>query len=405
MPGQLPWTPYPGQQPGPGMPMAPPPRRRGLVWTVVGLVVVLAAAGVAYLLVRESTGDGPGEGSARDGGGCTGDYCVGGHPYVNACGVFDPSGVVSLIGSAGSGRLHVQETYADPLPRVEDPARAAWTYGLTSSCHVSPEDRDGAVFHSVTLELKQTANEAPVPRAAGRPLPGVDGAVVEDLDGGARVHWRHRNISATLSVVWTNRKAAVPDTTMAGVVDTITRGFVNPPSEPRGLGDLSEGGEQVVIDACTVYTGADFQSATKYVVNPTNVRRTYSTTATSPLRTTCSRFTAPPNAGLPAPEGTTFLDGSMSPKVTVTKHPDPAAAKAELDRNRERIDGAVEIPGIGDGAVFGVGSASHFTLRFTAGFHLVTVDCGLSNGNADWTAEDMRGRLEPLATSIAERMS
>ncbi len=377
------------------------------MWTVVGLVVVLVAAGIAYLLVRESDGGGPdgdGGGTAQDGGGCGGDYCVGGYTYVNACGVLDPSSVVSLIGSAGAGRLEVQETYADPLPRVEDPARAAWTYGLTSRCHVTPEDRDGAVFRSVSVELKQTAAEAPAPREKGRPLQGVAGAVVEDLDGAARVHWRHRNVSATLDVTWTNRKPAIPDAAMAGTVEAITRGLANPPSEPRGLGELSEGGKRVVVDACTVFTGADFQSATRYAVNPTNVRRTYGTTVVAPLRTTCSRFTAPANAGLPAPDGTTFLDGSMYPRVTVTKHPDPAAAKAELGSNRERIDGAVDIPGIGDGAVFGTGSSSHFTLQFTAGFHLVTVDCGLSNGNADWTAEDMRSRLEPLATSIAGRM-
>lgn len=377
------------------------------MWSVVGLVVVLVAAGVTYLLVRESDGDGSNGGDggiAQDAGGCTGDYCVGGYPYVNACSVFDPSRVVSLIGTAGTGTLDVQETYADPLPRAEDPARAAWTYGLTSSCYVTPEDRDGAVFRSVAVELKQTAKEAPAPSEEGRPLKGVDGAVVEDLDGRARVHWRHRNISAILDVTWTNRKAAISDAVMAGVVDAITQGLANPPSEPRELGDLSEGGQRVVIDACTVFTGADFQSTTRYVANPTNVSRTYRTPVSAPLMTTCNRFTAPPNAGFPAPEGTTFLDGSMSPNVTVTKYPDPAAARAELGRNRERIDGAVDLPGIGDGAVFGAGSSSRFTLQFTAGFHLVTVDCGLSNGNADWTAEDMRARLEPLATAISTRM-
>jgi len=391
------------------MQAGPPPRRgRGLVWTVGGLVVVLVAAGVTFLLVRESDNKqagGDGGGTAQDGGDCTGDYCVGGYAYANACGVFDPSSVATLIGSAGAGPLYVQETYADPLPPVEDPARASWTYGVTSSCHVSPEDRESAVFRSVAVELKQTAKEAPAPRAEGRPLDGVDGAVVEDLDGAARVHWRHRNISATLEVTWTNRKPAISDGTIAGAVKAITRGLADPPGEPRGLGDLSEGGRRVVIDACTVYTAKDFQSATKYAINPTNVRRTYSTTVTGPLRATCSRSTAPSNAGLPAPEGTTFLDGSMSPSVEVLKQPDAATAKAELARNAERIDGAVDIPGIGEGAVFGVNSGGHFTLQFLAGFHLVALNCGLSNGNADWTPEDMRSRLEPLAAAIATRMA
>ena len=388
------------------MPVAPPPRRgRGLLWTAVGVVVVLVAAGVTYLLVRESERDGAsGEGGSPGGGGCTGDYCIGDYSYVNACSVFAPSSVVAVIGSAGTGGLYVQETYADPLPRVEDPARAAWTYGLTSTCHVAPEDRDRAVFHSVAVALKQTAKEAPAPPSGGRSLPGVDGAVVEDLDGRASVRWRHRNISATLDVTWTTRKAPISDTTMAAVVKAINQGLANPPSEPRGLGDVSQGGKRVVTDACTVFTSEDFQSATRYAVNPTAVRRTYTTTTASPLRTTCSRSTAPANAGIPAPDGTTFLDGSMSPNVEVIKYPDPAAARAELDRNRERIDGAVDIPGIGDGAVFGVNSG-RFTLRFTSGFHVVTINCGLSNGNADWTAADMRSRLEPLATSVATRMS
>ena len=58
-----------------------------------------------------------------------------------------------------------------------------------------------------------------------------------------------------------------------------------------------------------------------------------------------------------------------------------------------------------DGAVFGVNSGGHFTLQFTVGFHLVNLSCGLSNGNADWTPEDMRSRLEPLAAAIAARMA
>ena len=402
-PGAQPWTPYPAQQPGP-----PPRRGRGLVWTVVGLVVVLVAAGVTYLLVRESgsdQADGDGGGTGQGGGDCTGDYCVGGYAYANACSVFNPTSVVPLIGSAGNGTLYVQETYADPLPRVEDPARASWTYGVTSSCHIAPEDREGAVFHSVEVALEQAAREAPPPSVTGRPLSGADGAVVEDSDGAARVHWRHRNISATLTVTWTNRKPAISDAAIAGVVKAVTEGLANPSGEPRGLGDLSQGGRRIVNDACTVYTAEDFQSATKYAVNPTIVRRTYSIAGGGLQRTTCSRTTAPANTGLPAPEGTTFLDGSMSPYLEVLKQPDAATAKAELARNAARVDGAVTVPGVGDGAVFGVNSGGHFTLQFTAGFHLVALNCGLSNGNSDWTPEDMRSRLEPLAAAIVTRMA
>jgi hypothetical protein len=376
------------------------------LWTVVGLVVVLAAAGVTYLVVRDTGDSGDprgGGGDGQRGGGCSGEYCVGGYPYANACGVFDPAGVASLVGSPGSGPLHVQETYADPLPPVDGPARPAWTYGVTSRCHVSPEDGEGAVFRAVTVELKQTAAEAPEPAVEGRPLDGAVAAVVEDVEGGARVHWRHGNVSARLDLVWGNRKAAIPDATVVRVVDSITRGLADPPGAPRGLGDLSRGGTKVVTDACAVFTGDDFQAATGYVVNPANVSRTYSSTVGSPLRTTCRRFTATAGAGFPASEGTTFLDGAMVPTVTVTALADAAAATAELGRNRERIAGAVDIPAIGDGAVFGIDSTS-FTLQFTDGFHLVTVDCGLSNGNADWTPADMRARLEPLATAIAARM-
>lgn len=372
----------------------------------MGVVGALLAAGTTYLLVRTSDDDrrGGDGGTAEDGGQCSGDYCVGGYPYVNACGVFDPTAVATRLGAIGNGRLSVQETYADPLPRVADPARAAWTYGLTSSCHIAPEDPDGAVFYSVDVQLKQTANEAPEPAQEGRPLEGTDGAVVEDIEGGARVHWRHRNVSAVLEVVWGNRKAPISDATIVALVETIAAGLANPPSEPTELGDLSEGDEQIVVDACEVFTGADFQSATKYVVAPTNVSRNYNTPISPPLTSTCRRFTATPNAGFPEQEGTTFLDGSMAPKVTVSTLQDPAAAAAELGENRALIAEAVDIPGLGDAAVFGIGSGSHFTLQFTSGFHLVTIDCGLSNGNADWTPEDMRSRLEPLAQAIAGRM-
>lgn len=380
------------------------------MWTVVGLVVVLLAAGVTYLLLRDD-GDGGdprgGGGDPGQGGGCSGEYCVGGYSYVNACGVFDPSSVASLIGSTGTGRLFVKETYADPLPPVDPAARGAWTYGVRSNCYISPEDREGAVFRSVSLELKQTADEAAELAGEGRPLEGAPDApeaVVEDSEGNARVYWRYRNVSATLDLSWDSRRADISDDTMAQAVAAITKGLANPPGEPRGLGDLSEGGKRVVTDACTVFTGDDFQSATRYVVNPTNVSRTYSNLVNSPLSTKCRRFTAPANAGFPAPDGTTFLDGAMAPTVTVSKLADAAAAQAELDGNRERIAEAVDLPGIGDKAVFGIGSASAFTLQFTAGFHLVTVDCGLSNGNADWTAADMRSRLEPLAAAIAARM-
>lgn len=372
--------------------------------------MALVATGVTYLLVRGSEHGGDprsGGGNADQGAECSGEYCVGDYPYVNACGVFDPSSVASLIGPTGSGRLNVQEGYADPLPPVDDAALPTWTYGVISRCHISPEDRDGAVFGSVTVELKQRAAEVQEPAAKGRPLDGtVDAvdAVVEDLDGGARVRWRHRNVWATLDLSWGNRKADIPDATMARAVDSITKGLADPPGAPRDLGDLSEGGAKIVTDACTVFTGADFQSATRYVVNPTNITRGYSVPFDSPLRTRCMRFTAGSNTGIPASDGATFLDGAMAPTVTVSALADAAAATAELGTNRERIAEAVDIPGIGDAAVFGVGGTSHFTLQFTVGSHLVTVNCGLSNGNADWTPADMRARLEPLATAIAARM-
>ncbi|OZM71435.1 hypothetical protein CFN78_19990 [Amycolatopsis antarctica] len=375
------------------------------MWTVVGLVVVLFAGGVTFLVVRDSGNDGGGPGGGAQAGECAGDYCVGGYPYVNACGVFDPSSVASLIGTAGSGRLNVQETYADPLPPVAEGERASWIHGVSSKCHVSPEDRADAAFRAVSVELKHTPGEAPAPSAEGRPLEGAPDAIVEESDGRAIVAWRHRNVSAKLDLSWGNDKAPIQDVTMAGAVESITTAMKNPPGEPRGLGELSTGDKRIVTDACAVFTGEDFQSATKYAVDPTNIDRSYNTTAGSPVITKCRRTSASENTGLPAPEGTTFLDGDMTPNVTVTAFPDAGAAQEELRRNRERIAEAVDVPGIGDTAVFGVVRAGGaFSLQFTAGFHLVTVDCGLSNGNAEWTGADMRARLEPLAKAIAGRV-
>ncbi len=376
------------------------------MWAAVGAVVVLVAAGATYFLVREDGGsDAPrsNNGNVQEGAGCDGGYCIGEYSYVNACATLDPSSVAARIGTIGSGRLDVQEVYADPLPPTDTAPRPSWTFGVASNCYVAPEDRERAAFRSVSLELKQTASEATENSGEGRPLGGVEGAVVKDSDGRAQVYWRHRNVQAALDVGWGKDKPAIPDTTLAQAVDAITKTLANPTAEAKDLGGLSRDGKRIVTDACAIFTGEDFQAATRYVVNPTNVKRTYGNTPGSPVMTSCLRSTASKNSGFPSPEGTTFLDGAMAPTVRVSALNDNAAATTEISRNRGRIDAAVDLPGIGDAAVFGIVSG-RFTLQFTSGFHLVTVDCGLSNGNADWTPADMRTRLEPLAKAIAGRM-
>ncbi|MGX7826263.1 hypothetical protein ACTG9Q_14335 [Actinokineospora sp. 24-640] len=376
----------------------------------MGLVVVLVAGVVTFLLVGDDDSGAPterGPGGRGAGERCSGDYCVGDYPYVNACGVLDPSSMPTRIGPVGDEGVRVTEIHTDPLPRVDPSSRPSWTYGTHSTCTIAADDYEGtAAFRDVTLEMRQYGAEPPadkLPTDGVRPLEGAEGAVVEDQDGAAAVHWQSRNISFRLALSWGRKKADIPHAAMAKIVNSVTAGLADAPGEPAGLGDLSQGGDRVVTDACTVFTGPDFQDAVGYVVNPARVTRKYTLPARSSVTSSCARTTATKNQGFPAPDGVTYLDGAMSPKVTVTAHPDPAAARSALAKDRGDIDGAADIPGIGEKAVFGVGNPSYFSLLFTVGPHLVRVDCGLTNGTSDWTPKDMRDRLEPLAKAIAAR--
>lgn len=375
------------------------------MWLVVGLAVVLIAGGVTFLLVNaddQPAGRGPsGRGAAAE---CSGEFCVDDYPYVNACGVLDPSSVPARLGPVGEEGVRVTEMYADPLPPVDPSTRHSWTFGVHSTCVVAADDHEGtAAFRNVTLELKQYGTEPPadkLPTDGVRPLEGVEGAVVEDQDGAAEVRWQSRNISFRLSLSWGRRKADIPHATMAELVRSVAERLPGAQGGPR---DLGQGGDRVVNDACTVFTGPDFQAAVKYVANPSRVVRKYSIPTGSPVTSSCERSTASEGQGFPAPDGTTYLDGAMSPKVTVTAHPDPTAARAVLAEDRGDIGDAVDVPGVGDGAVFGIGNSA-FSLLFTVGPHVVRVDCGLSNGNSHWTPADMRERLEPLAKAVAARL-
>ncbi|MGM1065667.1 hypothetical protein [Saccharothrix sp. Mg75] len=382
-----------------------------MVWVLLALVLLLVlAAGVVVWSTRGGGSQGNGSpGGGRNGeaagdAGCAGDYCIGRFEYVNACGLLDPSSTTARIGPTGDDGLLVQESFADPLPTA-DPASPR-PFLVRSLCDIRPVDHEKAVFRSLSLELEQYAEEGPAkekPLQQGRSLPGVGNAVVKDEDGGAEVFGQVRNTRFRLNLVWSNKKPPIPDATLTGLVDAVVKGVGTGPSAPADLGELSEGGRRVVTDACTVFTGADFQDAVDHVVDPTNVDRTYNTALVGSITSTCRRTTAQLDRDRPAPAGTTYLDGGMSPKVAVTQHPDAAAARAALAEDRRDIAGAVDVPGVGDGAVFGV-AASAFTLEFTRGFHRVRVDCGLTNGTADWTPADMRARLEPLAAAIAARM-
>ena len=413
-PGQQPWAPYPT---GPGYGMAPPPppppkKSGGLVWAVLGVVLVLVAAGVAtyFLAFHESDGDSGGGGGSGGSGGdtaatCEGDYCVGEYPYANACGVFPPSGVAARIGSAGTEGVLVQEAYVEPLPPVDGDPPPAWTYGVDSRCDISPVNPERAEFRSISVQLKQTAKGGAEKPTQGRPLPGFDGALIADSAGAGTVTWARANIQVTFEVVWTTRRPAIPEgklSAAAKAIDDALAGPAVPPGPPSALPDVSVGDQKLVNDACEVYTAADFQAATKYTISPFDVRRTYLVGA-GPRDTSCRRTTASTLNDIPAAEGTTILDGSMSPVVRVSALRDAASAKARFADERDRVEQAQTLSGIGDGAVFGI-KGGRFTLAFSSGPHLVVIDCGLSNGNADWTPADMRQRLEPLAKAISERM-
>ncbi|MFD1151787.1 hypothetical protein [Saccharothrix hoggarensis] len=390
----------------------PPPRRKGrAVWWVLALAAVLVAGGEPGWLAlagdERSAGreERSGGGAAEDAG-CSGDYCIGKYRYVNACGLLDPSGTASRIGPAGDEGLLVQESFIDPLPAADPASPPTWPFSARSHCDVRPVDYQEAVFRSLSLELEQYGVDGAVeakPAEQGRSLPGIENVAVQDGDGGVEVFGWVRNTRFRLNLVWSNKKPPIPEATITALVDSVVKGVANAPSAAADLGELREGGRRVVTDACAVFTGADFQDAVDYAVDPTNVDRGYHTALTGSITRTCRRTTAPPDRERPAPEGTTYLDGSMSPKVTVTQHVDAAAARAAMAEDRRDIAGAVDVPGVGDGAVFGAGRSS-FSLVFTKGFHQVRIDCGLSNGNADWTPADMRARLEPLAAAVAARV-
>lgn len=376
------------------------------MWVVLALVAVLAAGGVTAWSVLGGEGEGtPGSGAVAEDAGCSGDYCLGEYQYVNACGLLDPSSVANRIGPIGNDGLLVQESFMDPLPTADPSSPPTWPFSARSLCDIRPVDYEKAVFRNLSLNLEQYAKDSVVerkPAEQGRSLPGVENVAVQDGDGGAEVFGSVRNMRFRLNLFWGTKKPAIPDAVLTTLVDSVVKGVPNGPSSAADLGDLG-GGRKAVTDACAVFTGADFQDAVDYVVDPTNVDRTYSTTPVGPITRTCRRTTANLIRERPAPEGTTYMDGAMSPKVTVTLHPDAAAARAAMAKTRSDVAGAVDVPGLGDGAVFGV-AASAFALEFTHGFHQVRIDCGLTNGNSDWTPADMRARLEPLAAAVAARM-
>ncbi|WP_367127723.1 hypothetical protein [Saccharothrix sp. HUAS TT1] len=381
-----------------------------MVWVVVVVIAVLVAGSVTAWLVLGGEGEGtPGggrSGGVGEGAGCSGEYCLGEYQYVNACGLLDPSSVANRIGPIGNDGLLVQESFMDPLPTADPASPPTWPFSARSLCDIRPVDYEKAVFRTLSLELEQYAKDGVVeqrPVERGRSLPGIENVAVQDGDGGAEVFGRVRNTRFRLNLFWGNKKPAIPEPTLTALVDAVVKGVPNGPSPAADLGEPGGGDRKAVTDACAVFTGADFQDAVGYVVDPTNVDRTYRTTPVGPITRTCRRTTAALDRERPAPEGATYMDGAMSPKVTVTLHPDAAAARKAMAEDRRDVAGAVDIPGLGDGAVFGV-VASAFTLEFTHGVHQVQISCGLTNGNADWTPADMRARLEPLAAAVAARM-
>lgn len=377
---------------------------------VLAVVVVLAATGVTAWLTLSGGGEersgGRSGGDVADEAGCSGTYCIGQYQYVNACGLLDPSSATARIGPIGDEGLLVQESFIDPLPAADPASPPTWPFVVRSLCDIRTVDYEKAVFRSLSLEMEQYAKDGLAeekPAERGRSLPGLENVAVQDGDGAVEVFGRVRNTRFRLNLVWSNKKPPIPESTLTALVDSVVKGVATGPSAAADLGELSEGGRRVVTDVCTVFTGADFQDAVDYAVDPTNVDRSYNTTLTGSITGTCRRTTAPLDRERPAPEGTTYLNGAMSPKVTVTQHPDAAAARAAVAKDRRNIAGTVDIPGIGDGAVFGTGRSA-FVLEFTRGFHQVRIDCGLSNGTAAWTPADMRARLEPLAAAVAARM-
>jgi hypothetical protein len=398
---------FPQQYP----PYGPPPKRRKVwPWVVFPLVVVLVAGAVVVALVLSGDGDkngGPGGGQA--GGGCTGQYCVGGFPFVNACRVLPPDRYPGIFGPMGTTGQRIMERYADPLPPSDTSDLPTWTYGVRADCDSTAIDSDAPLRHvGIHLDEQNSTKDIKVDEGDGdgQPLQGAPEALIFDQDAAAEVHWVHVNVKVTIQAEWGHDGTPVSHAAFAEAVQQVNNGIDHPQGEQQQQPKITQGGTTVIDDACAVFTGADFQKAVGYVVDPSNVVRGYTTPPDSDefLGTTCTRTTTSQSQGFPAPPGTTFLDGGMSPDVSVRPLGDAEHAKAALADDKDLIDGVQPVPGLGDVAVFGTGSSAFYTLEFVKGFTLVKIDCGTTVGNKDWTAADMRAKLTPIAKAILARM-
>ncbi|TDQ05391.1 hypothetical protein [Labedaea rhizosphaerae] len=388
-------TPYPPQHPPQYPPPPPlPPRRKVWPWVVFPLVAVLVAAGVVTAVLAsddEKTAGSP----SKQANGCTSGYCVGSHPYANACQALAPDGAWQLFPGSPPPKLRITETFADPLP--------ASMSTVESACEVAPLDA-GSPIQWILLHLRENATPATVEPGTGTGVPlaeatGVPGAMAFDHDEQVDAHWVHGNVSVKLTMSTERGKPRVDHAQLGQLVRKIDSALTAPkgPAEPVPGG--TRGDAKVYTDACEVFAGNDFQKATGYVVNPGYVEREYSYPEgyDEQLGSTCHRYTARADSGYPKPPGTTYLDGLLAPEVTVFPTPDKATAAERLADDKVQLGGAVDVPGVGDAAVFG-GSG---TLEFVKGFHVVR----LSNTPSDGPTDDLRATLTALAKAIAARMT
>ena len=360
---------------------------------VFPLVAVLVAAGVVTAV--RASGDDKAPGNPRkQANACTGGYCVGSHPYANACRALTLDGAWQLFPDGGAKRFRIKETFADPLP--------AQATNVESACEVAPLDGTAPV-QWILLHLRETATPATVEPGTGTgvPLaeaPGVPGALAFDHDEQVDAHWVHGNISVKLTMSTARGKPRVDHAELAALVGKIDSALTAPQGPAQPVPGGTRGDAKVYTDACEVFAGQDFQRATGYVVEPAYIEREYSYPEgyDEQLGSNCHRYTAKADAGYPKPPGTSYLDGLLAPEVTVFPAPDEATARQHLADDKVQLGGAVDVPGVGDAAVFG-GSG---TLEFVKGFHVVQLSCTPTDGSAD----ELRATLTALAKAVAARL-
>jgi hypothetical protein len=405
----------PHYRPGPPFP-PPPPAKRPFGWTVpivVIILIALAAGGLAtYVLVhKDSNEGGPGLGGAAPGqagapgrpgvaASCTG-MCVGGSPYVNACNTFGPEDATALLGDLGTD-VAVREIYADALPPKET-SKSRYT-GYDSECIISVQDPKRPI-QSAGLTIRQLSDPSQVDQVlksatqGGPSAPfGPDPSVTKNRLGS--LVWRRGNAALTFGV--SLKGGSFPDAQYANALKLINDRFDHPNGKPRPrLAPETFAGAKVA-EACQAFGGPDYEKITGYATDAIEVERGYQLIGTNAVTSTCKRNSAVEQDDVPAPPGTAYLSGSLTPEIELIY--DAKAQDAQRDfESKKRALNLADLPGLGVPAFYGIYNG-RAELGFLKGQTEFTLAVGGSVGTKDWPESQYRDIMTKIAGTVLARM-